>query len=204
MYFPLYVDLKDKKVLIVGGGSVALHKLRKLKPFEAKITVASLDFLPEFYSEEEIILLETAYSDELLEDCEMVIAATDNHELNGQIADSCRKKRIPVNSVDDRENCSFIFPSLITRGLLCVGISTSGASPSLAAELKSDIESVIPDNIEAVLDFLNEKRSEVKALLSPDKAKSFYHRLVTDIMYSCPPYDECYRCLLDEYGVKNR
>ena len=115
---------------------------------------------------------------DLTESIDFVIVAGEDSEENHWIADLCRARRIPVNVVDDQEYCDFIFPSLIARGSLSVGICTNGASPSTGVLLKRKIESQIPDHIEEILDFLQEKRAEIKEAI-PDKKKrfAFYYKL---------------------------
>ena len=76
-----------------------------------------------------------------------MVAATDDKALNARVASDCRERGIPVNSVDDRENCDFYFPALIGRGSVTVGISTGGASPALAAALREYIEALLPDDL---------------------------------------------------------
>lgn len=116
--------------------------------------------------------------EDLTENIDFVIVAGDDARENHWIADLCRARRIPVNVVDDQEYCDFIFPSLIARGSLSVGICTNGASPSTGVLLKKKIEAQIPDNIEEILDFLQEKRSAIKDAI-PDKKKrfAFYYKL---------------------------
>ena len=81
---------------------------------------------------------------------------------NHWIADLCRARRIPVNVVDDKENCSFLFPALVKRGDLTVGISTGGASPSAAIYIKEKIEGMLPESLEEILSFLGSYREVVK------------------------------------------
>ena len=115
---------------------------------------------------------------DLTEQIDFVIVAGENPAENHWIAGLCRARRIPVNVVDDQEYCDFIFPSLIARGSLSVGICTNGASPSTGVLLKKKIEAQIPDNIEEILDFLQEKRAEIKGAIHDKKKRfAFYYRL---------------------------
>lgn len=105
-------------------------------------------------------------------------AAEKVQEENRRIAGWCRERGIPVNVVDDQEYCDFIFPSLITRGSLSVGICTNGASPSVGVLLKRKIEEQIPEHMEEILDFLQEKRPAIKEAIEDKKKRfAFYYKL---------------------------
>lgn len=87
-----------------------------------------------------------------LTDADFVIAATDDKKINAEAAKLCRKMHIPVNCVDDPENCDFVFPAIIKKGDLTVSISTDGTSPAYARKLKQQISDIIPENIDSILD----------------------------------------------------
>ena len=93
----------------------------------------------------------------------LVIAATDDTELNRRISTACREQNIPVNVVDDRENCTFLFPCLVQKGELSVGISTGGASPTAAVWLKEQISHMIPTDFDEILLWLEHLRPRFKA-----------------------------------------
>lgn len=101
----------------------------------------------------------------------LVIAATNDAAVNAAVAAQCRAARIPVNAVDDPENCTFLFPALVRRGALSVGISTGGASPTAAAYVRRRIGEALPGGgaWETILDFLAAQRPRVKACV-PDEA----------------------------------
>lgn len=162
-YFPFFIDLERKEGLIVGGGSVALGKARRLLPYGPRLTVAAPQLLPDFYDLAGIVLLEESFAPALLEGKFFVIAATGDVSLNQRIARLCRERSTLVNVVDDQESCAFLFPSLVKRGSLSIGVSTSGASPSMAARLRREIEELLPERTEEILDFLQEQRPRIKA-----------------------------------------
>lgn len=164
-YFPLFVDLSRQNGLIVGGGTVALRKIQKLLPYEVHITACAPEFLPEIGRIPGITLLCQPFEPALLEGMDYVIAATDDTALNHQISILCRRRRIPVNVVDDRDACTFLFPALVKRGELSVGISTGGASPSAAVYLKEQISSLLPEDFGEMLEYLDGLRVELKAAL---------------------------------------
>lgn len=171
-YFPFFMDLSGKRGLVVGGGAVALRKIRKLLPYGPFLTVAAARISPEITSIPGLELLREDFSPALLHGRFFVIAATDNRALNREIAALCTARGIPVNAVDDREACSFLFPALVKRGTLSVGISTGGASPSGAAWVKDRIEEILPDEFGQLLAFLDARRQDVKAALPDEGARS--------------------------------
>ncbi len=128
-YFPFFIDLEQKEGLIVGGGRVALGKARRLLPYGPRLTVAAPQIFPDFYELEGIALLEEPFVPEILDGKCFVIAATGDVPLDRRIARLCRERDILVNVVGDREACTFLFPALVKRGDLSIGISTGGPTP---------------------------------------------------------------------------
>ena len=138
-YFPFYIDIKDKKCVVIGGGKTAFRKIKKLIDFEPHITVISPEILPEFSEIPDIEIIHREYRKGDMDNAFMVITATDNKKLNEEIFNICQQKNILVNTVDDIEKCGFIFPSLVHEGDITVGISTSGKSPVYAKFLRLNI-----------------------------------------------------------------
>lgn len=171
-YFPMFVELDGRKVLIVGGGKVALRKAEKLLPYGALISVVAPTVCDELEAMPGVCILKGSFSDEKLLDADMVIAATDDRELNRHISELCREKKIPVNTVDDSELCSFLFPCLVKRGSLSIGISTGGASPTAAISVKNKVGAVLPDNIDEILDHLGSIRACVKSRFPGEETRS--------------------------------
>lgn len=177
--FPLFINLNEKEVFLIGGGKQACEKILKLKPYGPKITVFSKVCLPEIESVEGLKLIRREFQ---LSDLDflpaLVIIAGEDKEKNHEIAEECRKKRIPVNTADDPAYCDFIFPSLISRGNLSIGICTNGASPATGIYLKNKIEARIPEAIEEILDYLEKKRPYIRQALCDKKQRfSFYYKL---------------------------
>lgn len=135
-YFPMFVELEGRPCLIVGGGAVALRKARKLLPYGPCLTVVAQSFVPELEALEGAALCRRAFRPRDVEGQALVVAATGDGALNREIAALCRARRIPVNAVDDKDNCTFLFPALVRRGPLSIGISTGGASPTAAVYVK--------------------------------------------------------------------
>lgn len=168
--FPFFVDLEQKEGLIVGGGVTALRKIRKLLPYGPRLTAVSLSFHREIEKLPSLTLLRRPFDPELLERKFFVIAATNQPQLNHDIAALCRQREILVNVVDDREACTFLFPALVKRGELSIGVSTGGASPSAAIWLKEQIGALVPDNMEELLEAMETQRGRVRALF-PEEAR---------------------------------
>lgn len=172
-WFPMFVQLKGAEVLLVGGGTVALRKAEKLLPYGPQITVVAPDIIPELAALPGPTLCRRPFAEsDLQKKLALVIAATDDTDLNRNIAALCREKRIPVNVVDDPEACGFLFPALVRRGRLSVGISTGGASPTAAVWLKERIESILPPHFGAALDRLEALRPTMKAQIPDERERA--------------------------------
>ncbi len=153
--FPLFIDIKDKNILIVGGGQVALRKIEKLLPFEPKIKVVSKDFSPEtlnLVKKASIPYEKRSFQFSDLDNTDIVVVCVDNIKLQEEIFRYTRGKNILVNSVDSPAFCDFIFPSYIKRGDLVIGITTSGKAPGLSAKIRQLIEKKLPEDIEEILE----------------------------------------------------
>ena len=180
--FPIFLDLRGKKVLIVGGGHVALRKAERLAPYGASITAVAPEFAPGFAALSGVTALERLFQPGDVEGAALVIAATDDAELNAAVSELCAWEGIPVNVVDDLALCSFVFPALVRRGELSVGISTGGASPSAAQYIRRLVEEQVPDGFEEILDFLAARRAQLKSALPAERRSSAYAALFSRCM----------------------
>ena len=171
-YFPLFIDLNQKQGLVVGGGAVAARKIRTLLSYGPHLTVCAPSVLPELEALPGLTLRREPFSPALLEGAFFVSAATDDPELNSHIARLCRERNIPVNVADPGTESTFLFPSVVRRGPLTVGISTGGKSPSAAHYLKEQIEGLLPDTLEAIVLWMDAARGELKgsALSQPQRS----------------------------------
>lgn len=145
-YFPLFVNLEGKKVLIVGGGSVALRKSQVLADTGASITVITPG-RPENFASATVI--NRKFTEDDIKGFDIVIGATDDSALNEKISLACRAQGIPVNIVDDEKKSDFIFPAVARRGDVVAGISTGGKCPALAKKIRDDVLSILPTEEEA-------------------------------------------------------
>ena len=178
-FFPAYFSLKNRKILLVGGGAIALEKLEKLVDFTKNITVITQEVSDDFQSFATLNHIPIQHRTYVVGDIngyDIVIVATDTVTLHKAIYQESRSSRILVNSVDNTAYCDFIFPSYIKRGDLTVSISTSGASPALAKRLRAYIEKLIPSNIE---EFLKEMR-ELRTTMPKGKERMNFFEQKTD------------------------
>lgn len=195
-YFPMYIELQNEKCLVVGGGNVAYRKVCALLEFGARITVIAKRIDEDFKKfEEQITCIEGEIDEAILhdgniikvlgtndnvievsniviniEEYRLVIAATDDVYMNHMIAELCKSKNIPINAVDQQEDCTFIFPSYYKAGKLTMALTTSGSSPYYAAKLREKLQKEIPDMTEELLEQMSLVRSLVKERIS-DSAK---------------------------------
>jgi siroheme synthase-like protein len=172
--FPFFVDVDDKTFLVIGGGSVAKGKVERLKQFTDNIIVIA--------KETDITgvkIINKEFDDSDLEFGDYVIGATNDSAVNEGIYTLCKDKNIPVNIVDNPNLCTFIFPSLIKKGDLTIGITTAGKSPATSQYIRREIEKVIPDNIDSILDEMNDLRQQLKqdVLNQSDRAKILKEKL---------------------------
>ena len=177
--FPLFIDLNDKTVLVVGGGPVAARKARVLLDYGPRVLVCAPRFVPELEQLSGAELLRQPFVPDLLEGVSLAIAATDDRALNRTVAQLCRKRAIPVNVADSREESTFLFPAVVRRGRLSVGISTGGASPAAAAHVRRTLEEQLPESLEPILDWLEDQRKKGKDTLPPSRRRSWFSRLLS-------------------------
>src|SRR3989338_1225361 len=158
-FYPIYLDVKGKRCVIVGGGKVAYRKVCSLVESGADVIVVSPDICSEMADVEGITLIKTKYEEKFLRGALLVIAATDNEAVNEKVALDAGKRNLIVNVVDHPELCSFIVPSTINRGDLCISISTGGASPAVAKSIREKLEDVFGSEYEEYLNLLTKMRS---------------------------------------------
>jgi len=141
MMTPLLFNLKNKKVLVVGGGKVAARRIITLLENGAQVVAVSLDFSEGLIKTEnkQLTLIQSVYNMKQLTGIDLAVAATNNRKLNQQIKMDCRSQKIWCNRVDDPEDSDFIFPSVIRRGDLTLSVCTEGASPFLTKRIVDDL-----------------------------------------------------------------
>ena len=141
-FFPLILSLANRKVVVVGGGKVAARKVSKLLEAQAEITIIAPELEPllfELIKQSKLNWQKGCFSRNI-EGFDLVIAATNDHEVNMEIVTAARKAKILVNSVDEAVHSDFIFPAIVRRGDLLIAISTSGKRPALARKIRQELE----------------------------------------------------------------
>ncbi len=142
-YFPMFIDLTDRKIFVAGGGRIARRRIEALVKFGADIHVAAPQVCPEIAllaEEGKIKILLREYRPSDLDGMEFAIAATDDREVNRAVYAECRKRGIPVNVADDKTLCDFYFPALVLTDDVVIGIGSGGESPGRVKEVRQRIE----------------------------------------------------------------
>jgi len=177
-FYPLYLNIKGKKCVIVGGGKVAYRKACSLKDAGADVTVVSPVICPEMVNEKGITFVNKSYDERFLDGSLLVIAATDDEEVNKKVSLDARERNIIVNVVDRPELCSFIVPSTIRRGDLCISISTGGASPALAKNIRKELEDIFGPEYGEYISLLTRMRNVALSEIKDDaKRRKVLRRL---------------------------
>lgn len=178
-YYPVFLDIKDKKCVIVGGGEVAARKAERLLDCGAEVFVISPKLAPELAALEAqdlICHIATEYTDYFINDAALVIGATDDEEINARVSRDARAKGIPVNIVDDPKKCDFILPALVQRGDLAIAIGTGGKSPALARHLREELELKYDSEYELFLEILGKLR--VRMAKNEGKGRDWFNSLL--------------------------
>ena len=162
--FPFFVELEGKSCLVVGGGKVAQRKVQVLLSFGPKVTVVAPEIQREIKENTAVTILERPFRETDIQDgYDFVIAASDDSRVNARVSELCRLRQIPVNRADEDGSEGFLFPALVKRGDLTVGISTGGASPTAAAYFRRLIEATLPEKTGEMLDYLRKIREKILA-----------------------------------------
>lgn len=167
-YYPIYLDLQDKPVLVVGGGAVAEGKALQLVEAGARVLLVSPDLtapLREAVAHDQLVWRQGEFADADLDGQTLVIGATDDQAVNERIAQLAQARGLLHNIVDQPALCSFITPALVTRGGLQISISTAGGSPAVAQRVKREIADLIGDEYAVLLELAAAMRRGAKQRL---------------------------------------
>jgi len=165
--YPIFLKVAELEVLIVGGGNVGLEKLTfllKSSP-KAKVTLVAKMIIPEvsaLAADFHVDLIERAYHKSLLNNKQIVIAATDDLSVNLQVHRDCKKENILVNLADNPDYCDFYMGGIVTKGNVKLAISTNGKSPTAAKRLRQFFEEILPEDINDLVENLNQYRKTLK------------------------------------------
>lgn len=181
-YFPFFVNIEGKKGLIVGGNKHAYEKLLRMQPYGVQLTVIAPKHMKEMEQCKDVHFINREFCDEDIErlNPDFVVVAEAEEEQKQSIYGLCMEKKIPINTVDDVPYCSYIYPALIAKGSLSVGICTGGASPAMTAILKEKILELIPDRIDKILDWLEALRPELKEKVPDGKKRGRIFRKLAE------------------------
>jgi precorrin-2 dehydrogenase/sirohydrochlorin ferrochelatase len=182
MFYPAFIDLENRPVLVVGGGIVAERKVETLLEAGAVITVVSpqiTEQLDAYSQSNRITVRQRGFIPSDVDGVSLVISATDDPGTQTEVASIAVSKNILVNTVDKPELCSFIVPAILRRGDITIAISTSGKSPSLAAELRARLDRVLTDEFARTANVLGAVRQEVhRHFAGSDERKRVFDSII--------------------------
>jgi precorrin-2 dehydrogenase/sirohydrochlorin ferrochelatase len=186
-YYPIFLDLKGKKAVVVGGGVVAQRKIDTLLEHGAEVSVVSKALTADLDGEVKagrIRLLGEEFRKTHLEGAFMVIAATDDTDLNRRVGREAQKRGLLVNAVDQPDDCNFIVPSSLKRGDLLIAVSTSGKSPALARKVRVELESHFGPEYELFLNLMGMVRKEIlrRGLSQKENSRIFRELIDSSIL----------------------
>ena len=181
-YYPVYLDVKGRHCLVVGGGRVGTRKVKGLLQSGAKVTVVSLEVtrtIATWAADKKIRLFERTYRSDDLDGHFMVIGATDNEPLNRKIYADAEQRHMLCNIADWLPGCNFILPAVIRRGDLAIAISTAGKSPAFARFLRLKLEKEYGMEYARLLDLMGVIRQKLLAQAhAPEEHKPLFEALI--------------------------
>jgi precorrin-2 dehydrogenase/sirohydrochlorin ferrochelatase len=164
-YYPVFLDIAGKPVIVIGGGNIAHQKVVGLLKAGADVTVVS----PELNHEMATLSdggsfrhLKRDYEPGDLDGYTLAFVATDDRSVNSTVADEGKSRKVWVNAVDDPPYCDFIMPGIAQKGDLIIAISTSGRSPAMARKMREEIEEFLTEDYAAMLELAAEVRAELR------------------------------------------
>ncbi len=181
-FLPIFLNLRDQPVLVVGGGDVAARKVDLLLKAQANVAVVAPKLcaaLAALAGHGKIVHVHAEFSDTVIASPRIMVAATDDEDVNRAVAAAARARNIPVNVVDRPELCTFIMPAIIDRSPIVVAVSSGGNSPVLARLLRARLESLIPAAYGRLASLVGAYRDKVKAhFTSPVDRRLFWERVL--------------------------
>jgi precorrin-2 dehydrogenase/sirohydrochlorin ferrochelatase len=186
-YYPLFLDITDRRCIVVGGGDVAERKVGRLLDFGASVVVVGKTLTPGLATmkkEGRINHIDTDYEKAFIDGALLVIGATDRDDVNAKISRDGKEKGILVNIVDDPDKCDFVLPSLLKQGDLLIAISTGGKSPALAKKLREEMEQLFGTEYQTLLEVMGQLREKlvVKGRSSDENRRLFESVVHSDIL----------------------
>lgn len=180
-YFPLMLDLKDRPVLLIGGGPETEAKLQALLEAGARVTVLAREDrfgLKELAAQGRIRWIPRGYREGDLEGYVLVVSHPEDKALHPRVKEEAERRRVFLVAVDDPQNASAILPAVLRRGELVVALSTSGAAPALAVRLKERLTQLFPESYGALVAYLRTLRPRIAQIPSFSARKELWYRIV--------------------------
>jgi siroheme synthase-like protein len=181
-YYPIYIDIEDRNVLIVGGGTVCARKAETMMRYGGRVTIVSpaiTDEIAAWQRDGVLAVRDKTYEEADLAGASIVIASTDDPCVNARVARDCRRRKIPVNVVDVTHLCEFIVPAIIEKGSIQIAISTGGKSPALGRTLKEDLQRTVGPEYAEINDLLGTLRKSARSVLPTDvDRKRFFDGII--------------------------
>ncbi len=187
--YPVFLLLSAKSCVVVGGGRIALQKTRSLVESEAKVTVISPEILHELEAmaaEKKIIIQQRGYESGDLAGVFLVIAATDNRELNARVRQEAKERNVLCNVVDDPEFCDFYVPSIHTTGDLKIAISSNAMSPAISKKLRKEMGELYGPTVAEALRLMAQAREKLKKEVPDYKERG---KILSGILGDRPLYE---------------
>jgi len=180
-HLPIFINIRKKPCIVIGGGDVALRKINILLKAQAKVDCLSPLFckgIKNLSKDGHITLINKIFDQTDIKDYSIIIAATDDSSVNSSISAIAQVKKIPVNVVDSPELSSFIMPSIVDRSPLIIAVSSSGKAPVLSRIIRAKLETVIPSAYGILADIAGEYRQKVKDRFSTIKDRRAFWEAV--------------------------
>ncbi|MBL4712199.1 MAG: uroporphyrinogen-III C-methyltransferase [Gammaproteobacteria bacterium] len=181
-YLPIFIRIKQRPCLVVGGGSIAARKVALLRKAQADVTIVSPELCAELAQLKADGLVRhqaRTFEDIDLESCVAVIAATNQQSVNEHVSGLAHQLRLPVNVVDNPDLCSFIMPSIIDRSPVVIAVSTGGSSPVLARLIRTKLEGSIPAAYGRLAKLVEGFRTKVKtAFPNVESRRGFWEKIL--------------------------
>ncbi|MDQ2694113.1 MAG: siroheme synthase CysG, partial [Pseudomonadota bacterium] len=180
-YLPVFMDLRDRPCLVVGGGEVAARKADLLLKAGARVTVVAPELgetLAQWHTQGRIVHRAAQFAAADLEGMTLAIAATDVQAVNRQVSELCRARQLPVNVVDQPQLCGFVMPAIIDRSPVLIAVSTGGAAPVLARLIRGRLESLIPAAYGRLAALAARFRHRVQARIPAAQRRAFWESVL--------------------------
>jgi len=185
--YPIFLELADQRVILIGGGTIAVRKAQSLLAAGARLIIVAKEIDPVLEAicrRTNTKLIKGRYSKDYLAGALLAIAATDNRELNRQIHKDCQQLQVLCNIIDDPQHCDFFIPAVVNRGGLQIAISTEGHCPAYAGHLRRKLEETFTaQHGEFLSELMKLRKQVITELADPAERKAILGQLVDDVSF---------------------